>query len=69
MYSTLLNSLFMKQTKVIIHRKARKEIENLPKIIIDALIAWIRLVEKLGLTESRRISGYHDETLKRQRLG
>ena len=59
----------MKQTEVIIHRKARKEIEKLPKIIVDALIAWIRLVEKEGLSEYRKISGYHDEPLRGARLG
>lgn len=59
----------MKQTKVEISRNAQKEILKLPKYISDALLTWIRAVEEDGMKEVRKISGYHDEPLKGDRLG
>jgi proteic killer suppression protein len=59
----------MKQTKVEISKNAQKEIQKLPKHTTDALLTWIRAIEEDGMNEVRKISGYHDEPLKGDRLG
>lgn len=59
----------MKQAKVIISKKALKELEKLPKAIVDSLMVWVTSVEEDGMKEVRKISGYHDEPLKGDRLG
>ena len=59
----------MKRSEVIILKKALKEIEKLPRNIVDSLMTWINSVEEEGIREIRKISGYHDEPLKGDRAG
>ena len=56
-------------TKVIISKYAKKQILKLPRYIIEKLTAWVESVEKEGLMEVRKISGFHDEPLKGDRVG
>lgn len=48
---------------VSLSRKAERDLKKIPKHIVMKLIAWIELVGKDGLSEARKISGYHDEPL------
>ena len=41
----------------------------LPKEIVQKLRFWAKRVELIGLLETRKISGFHDEPLKGVRLG
>ena len=54
---------------VVLTTKAQKQIIKLPKFIQSKLRLWIFDVENNGLTEIRKISGYHDEPLKGDRKG
>ena len=48
---------------------AEKQIIKLPTGIIRSLSYWIDTVVLLGIRETRRLSGYHDEPLKGTRKG
>lgn len=54
---------------VELSRKAIKDLEKVPKFILDKLQTWVEAVEQLGIAEIRKIPGYHDEPLKGNRLG
>jgi toxin HigB-1 len=46
-----------------------KSLRRLPYYVVDKLNAWVRSVEYYGLSETRKIAGYHDEPLKGARRG
>lgn len=46
-----------------------RDLRRLPKHIVRNLNAWINSVETVGLAETRKIPGYHDEPLKGDRKG
>lgn len=49
--------------------KANKNLKKVPLQIALKLTAWIEDVGHRGLTEARKIPGYHDEPLKGKRKG
>jgi toxin HigB-1 len=55
--------------KVILSKFAEKQIEKIPPHIYKALMYWARSVEREGLRNVRKISGYHDEPLRGSREG
>lgn len=55
--------------RVIISKKAQKDIQKVPHYIADKLDEWIESIETDGLQETRKIPGYHDEPLKGKRQG
>lgn len=55
--------------KVQVPRSVEKELEKLPQYIVLKLIGWIEDVGRIGLSEVRKVPGYHDEPLKGQRNG
>ena len=54
-------------TKVVFTKKVIKELNSIPSFIIDKLEVWIQSIEEIGLEETRKISGFHDEPLKGNR--
>ncbi|WP_304511430.1 hypothetical protein [Desulfobacula sp.] len=50
--------------KIILNRKAQKQIKNLPNYILTKLQRWAEDVEEFGIEEIRKIPGYHDEPLQ-----
>lgn len=54
-------------TKVLMSRRAEKDLSKAPRYIADKLIGWIESVRTDGLQIVRRIPGYHDEPLKGKR--
>lgn len=48
---------------------AEKSLNKLPVEIINSLMLWIKYLQAIGLVETRKISGYHDEPLKGDRKG
>ncbi len=54
---------------VILNEKARKDLEKLPGYIAIKLASWADLVKEQGLSQIRKIPGYHDEPLKGKRKG
>ncbi|APD50868.1 type II toxin-antitoxin system mRNA interferase toxin, RelE/StbE family [Francisella hispaniensis] len=59
----------MNTKKVVITNKAIKDIKSLPKHIIINLRTWIATVNKIGLVNTRKLKGYHDEPLQGNRKG
>jgi proteic killer suppression protein len=53
----------------VIFTKVEKQLKKIPQFVVLKLLAWAKSVELKGLREVRRISGYHDEPLKGNRLG
>ena len=55
----------------IIHlsKRARSDLQKVPKHIYRKLDGWISAVENEGLEVVRKVRGYHDEPLKGQRAG
>jgi len=56
-------------TQIILSKKSLKDLSKLPDFIIDKLQTWILSVERIGLEETRKIPGYHDEPLQGKRSG
>ncbi|MBA2648081.1 MAG: type II toxin-antitoxin system mRNA interferase toxin, RelE/StbE family [Legionella sp.] len=54
---------------VVLKKKLALDLKKLPKHIISKLTAWINAVGHDGLSEVRRIPGYHDEPLQGERKG
>lgn len=54
---------------VVISPKAKKQIAKLPQYIALKLYSWVDAVNHEGIREVKKISGYHDEPLKGDRLG
>ena len=49
--------------------KALKDLKKVPLPIALKLTAWVEDIGNRGLSEVRKISGYHDEPLKGKRKG
>jgi len=54
---------------VVLRKKLQVDLIKLPKHIIAKLTAWINAVGHDGLSEVRKIPGYHDEPLQGERKG
>ena len=59
----------MNINKVLIDKKAIKDLRKIPSYIIDKLNTWILMVEEYGILEVRKIKSYHDEPLQWNRKG
>jgi proteic killer suppression protein len=54
---------------VLIAERARRQLRRAPGHIVSKLMAWIEAVEEDGLEATRRVLGFHDESLKGKRRG
>lgn len=59
----------MKIHRVVLSRRAQKQLFKVPHHVVKKLNAWIEDVEIEGLQETRKIPGYHDESLRGKRTG
>lgn len=55
--------------KVSWSKSIDKQLERIPSYIRDKFLAWVLVIERVGLEEVRKLSGYHDEPLKGERKG
>jgi toxin HigB-1 len=55
--------------RVVISKRARKDLTKVPGHIARKLKYWIEGVETDGLEKVREIVGYHDEPLSGKRMG
>lgn len=55
--------------RVIINKRAQKQIDAVPVHIYRKFLYWLDLLQSIGLRESRKFKGFHDEPLTGQRLG
>lgn len=56
-------------TEVKISRHALKDLRRTPPYIQEKFRAWLVAVHKVGLAETRKRSGWHDEPLHGDRKG
>lgn len=56
-------------TVVKISSSAEKDLRKIPAFIQVKLLKWARTVEIIGLSETKKVPGYHDEPLKGKRKG
>ena len=54
---------------VLVEKAAQKGIKKAPRNVQNKFAIWVNLVESQGLTEVRRIPGFHDEPLVGKRKG
>ena len=54
---------------VTLSKKAKDGLKKVPGYIATKLASWIDTVAHEGLSEVRKIPGYHDEPLKGNRFG
>ena len=52
--------MFMIRT-VVLPQHVAKQLQQMPRHVVDKLLAWVSLVEDAGLEYARRIPGFHDE--------
>ena len=55
--------------RVLLSKRAVKELERVPEHVVLKLTAWKDGVERFGLEEMRKRPGFHDEPLKGDRKG
>jgi toxin HigB-1 len=55
--------------RVELSKHVQKQLQKLPRHIVENLAAWVDDIEDRGLEEVRKILGYHDEPLQGKRLG
>ena len=56
-------------TRIVIFKFAEKQLKKIPQAINESLRYWAETVERTGIRETRKLSGYHDEPLKGSRKG
>ena len=55
--------------KIVISKKAGKDLEKVQRYIADIFFAWVLDVEARGLEEVRKVPSYHDEPCKGKLFG
>ena len=51
-------------SKVVVTRQARKDLRSTPVQVQAKFRTWVDAVERVGLEETRKVPGFHDEPLK-----
>lgn len=54
---------------VLLTKQALKDLQKIPDYIERKLQLWVMSVRTIGLEETRKVPGYHDEPLKGKREG
>jgi toxin HigB-1 len=55
--------------EAILSKWAERDLEKVPKHILQKFMDWVQAVEEEGLENVRKRSGYHDEPLRGSRKG
>jgi toxin HigB-1 len=55
--------------RVVLTSSARKDLKKLPKHVFRKFEFWVKQVTIEGIRKVRKISGFHDESLKGDRKG
>ena len=61
--------MFMETKHIKLGKQAQKDLKKVPAQIALKILIWIRSVETIGLIETRKCKGYHDEPLQGNRKG
>ncbi len=55
--------------RVELSKRVRRQLQKMPRHIVENLAAWVDDVETRGLEEVRKVPGHHDEPLHGDRRG
>lgn len=55
--------------KFVLSQVAKKQLDKIPDHIFRKYLYWRDMVESVGILESRKFKGFHDEPLKGLRKG
>lgn len=55
--------------EIELSKQATRDLEKIPLHIKLKLQSWVDAIERIGLSETRKIPSYHDEPLKGDRVG
>lgn len=58
------NDLTVVISKVVVTKQAQKDLRSTPVQVQAKFRMWIDSVERVGLEETRKVAGFHDEPLK-----
>lgn len=59
----------MKVKEVKLSKRALKVLKRAPSYLAESLYEWMNSVKENGLSETRKIKGYHDEPLQGELWG
>lgn len=54
---------------VVLSKAAQKQVAKAPEQVARKLATWVATVQLIGLQETRKVPGYHDEPLQGDRAG
>jgi len=54
---------------VVLSKKAEKDLQKVPLFILDKFSFWVDSITEIGLHETSKAKGFHDEPLKGKRKG
>ena len=57
------------ETSVELSERAKKQLKKLPQHIVFKFYVWVEFLSEVGLLETRKSKGFHDEPLKGIRKG
>ncbi len=57
------------QVDIRFSKLAEKQVRKIPLSIVKVLNIWIKSISEKGLSDTRKIAGYHDEPLSGKRNG
>lgn len=57
------------EIKVVVTKKVEKQLLKLPIPIVEAFATWRMSLYYVGIRETRKSKGYHDEPLQGERFG
>lgn len=57
------------KVKILVSRKAKKQLEKVPRHIRTKFEYWCDLLDFVGLRDARKYKGFHDEPLSGDRKG
>ncbi len=55
--------------KIVLSNVARKDLDRCPDHIVRKYEYWVDMLQSVGLRESRKFKGFHDEPLQGSRRG
>ena len=55
--------------RILIGNRAKKQLRKVPVHVVAKLKLWVNVVKTDGLSEVRKLPGFHDEPLKGKRRG
>lgn len=66
-HEDIAQTIFMEIKRVSLSKQASKDLKKIPAHIAYKLTLWTKTVEEIGILETRKLKGYHDEPLQGQR--